>query len=268
MAKIFTCVQIDMDNITVDVAIAHIIKHKTLLRYQMQTGSVYTSDKVNVKSFNKFYLNYDIHIPVPLDKPYQGTAPHLSYRTPVDGRTLEEVTKSAIQEYEDPMEAILWLRNVIESIGITTLVHYCLFTAQAIKIMPKEANDFRHHFNEASKFFNFLSEIFNYYRLRREPINEIILIYNEYNQSPKLVENKQKFSNQRTNYFNRFEYCMFLVKMPQKKIFTHVINNLNELNKTKLETLNFNLVNFYNQQLILFYSYIQYNANILKGWVI
>ncbi|XP_050540733.1 uncharacterized protein LOC126905247 isoform X4 [Daktulosphaira vitifoliae] len=239
-SKIFTCVQIDMDNITVDVAIAHIIKHKTLLRYQMQTGN----------------------------KPYQGTAPHLSYRTPVDGRTLEEVTKSAIQEYEDPMEAILWLRNVIESIGITTLVHYCLFTAQAIKIMPKEANDFRHHFNEASKFFNFLSEIFNYYRLRREPINEIILIYNEYNQSPKLVENKQKFSNQRTNYFNRFEYCMFLVKMPQKKIFTHVINNLNELNKTKLETLNFNLVNFYNQQLILFYSYIQYNANILKGWVI
>ncbi|XP_050539938.1 uncharacterized protein LOC126904756 [Daktulosphaira vitifoliae] len=168
-----------MDNITHDVARQHINYHEILLPLELKNGTVYSCAKVSVKKFEEIYLNDDIDNPVPLVEEYLGSAPRLSHRTPVVGKTLRQITDQAIKEFKDSMEAIVWLRNVI-----TLLLQYNVFTVYTIERIPKEHEHFSRHFNEASTFSNFLSEKFKDYRLRREPIDEIILIFNEYNQTP------------------------------------------------------------------------------------
>ncbi|XP_050539514.1 uncharacterized protein LOC126904482 isoform X2 [Daktulosphaira vitifoliae] len=263
--KICTCLKIDMNNITHDVAKEHIYYHEKLLLLKIDKGTVYTSDQVSVKNFEEIDLNDDIDNPVPLDEEYLGSAPRLFYRTPVVGRTLREITDQAIQEYNDPMEAIVWLRNVIESMGITMLIQYSVFTANTIKFIPKEHEKFSHHFNEASIFFNFLSEKFRDYRLRREPIDQIILIFNEYNQSPKLEEDKQKFIKLSNDFSERFKGCIFLVEMTQnifiRKVFYIIRSNYINI----LNVISIDITYFYNILLDTFYSYIACNAQILKG---
>ncbi|XP_050522516.1 uncharacterized protein LOC126895078 [Daktulosphaira vitifoliae] len=214
-----------MKNITHDVANEHIQNHKTLLPLKIRNNTVYTSAKVSLKNFKDFYLNDDIHNPVPLNEEYLGSAPRLSYRTLAVGRTLQQITDEAKREFNDPFEAIVWLRNVIEGIG-TLLLQYGLFTASAIKHIPKEHKKFNRHFNEASTFFNFLSEKFSDYRLRSEPIIEIIPIFNKYNQSQILEEDKQKFIKLIYDVRKRFLKCAFLVEMAHPQILKYKYFNV------------------------------------------
>ncbi|XP_050539511.1 uncharacterized protein LOC126904481 isoform X4 [Daktulosphaira vitifoliae] len=269
LAKTCMCVQIDMNNITIDIAKEHIHYHEKLLPLKIRNYTVYTSAKVfSIKNIEEFYLNEDIDNPVPLDEEYLGSAPRLFYRTPAVGRTLQQITDQAIQEYNDPMEAIVWLRNVIESMGITMLVQYSLFTANTIKQIPKEHDKFSHHCNEALTFFNFLSEKFRDYRLRREPIDQIILIFNEYNQSPKLEVDKQKFIKLSKDFSERFKGCTFLVKMTKSITINRVFSIIYSNHINILKSMSHNLSYFYDLLLDAFYSYIACNEKILKGNVI
>ncbi|XP_050542889.1 uncharacterized protein LOC126906357 [Daktulosphaira vitifoliae] len=193
------------------------------------------------------------------------SAPRLSYRTPVVGRTLRQITDQAIQEFNDPMEAIVWLRNDIESIGITLLLQYSQFTANTMNRISKEHEKFSHHFNEASTFFNFLSEKFKDYRLRIKAIDEIISIFNEYNQSPKLEEDKQKFFKHCWSFLERFISRTYLVKKPLDAIIFKVLDSIGSYNMSTLEVSNVDLVQFHNNKLDRFYSYIEFNAKMLKG---
>ncbi|XP_050539515.1 uncharacterized protein LOC126904483 [Daktulosphaira vitifoliae] len=264
LAKICTCVQIDMNNITHDVAREHINYHETLLPLELKDGTVYTSAKVSVKNFEEFYLNDDIDNPVPLDEEYLGSAPRLSYRTPVVGRTLREITDQAIQEYNDPMEAIVWLRNVIESIGITLLLEYSVFTAKIIFILSNDHEKFNHHFNKATTFFNFLSEKFSDYRLRKDPINQIILMFNKYNQSQKLNKDKYNFINLSNVFFNRFINCTKLVMMPEDGFITGIFYQLQYCYIIKLKIPNVDLTSSLSKLQDQFYSSIERHAEILK----
>ncbi|XP_050539512.1 uncharacterized protein LOC126904481 isoform X5 [Daktulosphaira vitifoliae] len=269
LAKTCMCVQIDMNNITIDIAKEHIHYHEKLLPLKIRNYTVYTSAKVfSIKNIEEFYLNEDIDNPVPLDEEYLGSAPRLFYRTPAVGRTLQQITDQAIQEYNDPMEAIVWLRNVIESMGITMSVQYCVFTAYMIDRIPKEHDKFSHHCNEALTFFNFLSEKFRDYRLRREPIDQIILIFNEYNQSPKLEEDKQKFIKLSNDFSERFKGCTLLVEMKKSLTINNLFSTINSNHINILMSKSENLSYFYDLLLDVFYSYIACNAKILKGNVI
>ncbi|XP_050529778.1 uncharacterized protein LOC126899216 [Daktulosphaira vitifoliae] len=253
-----------MGNITLDVAKEHIHNHETLLPLRIQDGNVYTNADMSVENFEEYYLNDDIDNLVPLDEPYKGTMPRLSYHTPVVGRNLREITEYAITEYNDPYEAIIWLKNVIESIGITILVQYSIITTIMITNVLKQHDKFSVHFKKAKTFFNFLLEKFRDYRLRREPIDQIILIFNEYNQSPKLEENKQKFIKLSKSFAERFTYCTYLVKMPvitiiDKKLFCR------STNITTLKDFNTAITYCNNKQLDKFYSYVEFTVKILKG---
>ncbi|XP_050538228.1 uncharacterized protein LOC126903784 [Daktulosphaira vitifoliae] len=218
-----------MKNITLEVSknIYKTTRNSMLLK--IEKGTVYNSDQVSIKNFEKIDLNEDIDNPVPFDNDYLGTSPQLIYRTPAVGRTLQQITDQAIQEYNDSMEAIVWLRNVIESVRITMLVQYSQFTANTIKQIPKEHDKFSHHCYEALIFFNFLSEKFRDYRLRRERIDQIILMYNEYSRSPKLEEDKQKFIKLSNDFSERFKGCTFLIVMTKSlsisKVFFIIKSN-------------------------------------------
>ncbi|XP_050546966.1 uncharacterized protein LOC126908702 [Daktulosphaira vitifoliae] len=264
LAKIYTCVQIDMDNITIDVAKEHIHYHEKLLPLKLNNGTVYTSAKVSVKNFEKFDLNDKIDNPVPLDEEYLGSAPRLSYRTLAVGRTLREITDQAIQEYNDPMEAIVWLRNVIESIGITLLLQYSVFTTKIILILSNDHEKFNHHFNKATTFFNFLSDKFSDYRLRQDPINQIILMFNAYNQSQKLENDKKKFIRLSNVFFNRFINCTKLVMIPEDVFITGIFYQLQHCNIIKLKIPNVDLTSSVSKLQDQFYSYIERHAEILK----
>ncbi|XP_050539508.1 uncharacterized protein LOC126904481 isoform X1 [Daktulosphaira vitifoliae] len=263
LAKNYTCVQIDMNNITIDIAREHIHNHETMLHFVIRNSSVYTSAKVSIKNFKESYLNDDIDNPVPLDEEYLGSAPRLFYRTPAVGRTLQEITDQAIQEYNDPMEAIVWLRNVIESVGITALIQYSQFTVKTLNNILDDHEKFIDHFNKATTFFIFLSKKFSDYRLRQDPINQIILMFNEYNQSQKLKKDKQKFIKLSNDFLTRFIMCMRLVTMPRDPYITKIFELLQSRNLTKLKSTH-DIPSYLKILQHMFYSSIKCHAKMLK----
>ncbi|XP_050539509.1 uncharacterized protein LOC126904481 isoform X3 [Daktulosphaira vitifoliae] len=264
LAKTCMCVQIDMNNITIDIAKEHIHYHEKLLPLKIRNYTVYTSAKVfSIKNIEEFYLNEDIDNPVPLDEEYLGSAPRLFYRTPAVGRTLQEITDQAIQEYNDPMEAIVWLRNVIESVGITALIQYSQFTVKTLNNILDDHEKFIDHFNKATTFFIFLSKKFSDYRLRQDPINQIILMFNEYNQSQKLKKDKQKFIKLSNDFLTRFIMCMRLVTMPRDPYITKIFELLQSRNLTKLKSTH-DIPSYLKILQHMFYSSIKCHAKMLK----
>ncbi|XP_050547962.1 uncharacterized protein LOC126909571 [Daktulosphaira vitifoliae] len=260
LAKICTCEQIDLDHLTLDIAKKHLQKHDEMLSFVILNRPNYTGTKL-CEQLKELCLNDNIDIPVSLDESNKATSQTDS--TPFVLRTLQEITDDALNE-NNPLEAIVWLINVIESMGLTLLANYNLVTAKAIPTILEEKEKFSNHFNKAKTFFNFLLEKFKYYRIDTEPVDKVISIYDEYNRSLKLEENKQEFNKKSKNNFDRFVNRTCLVKMPNREKHVRVVDYLKKLQKQEFEAnkekYEISVQNLFNT----FYTYIDHNVKILK----
>ncbi|XP_050539937.1 uncharacterized protein LOC126904755 [Daktulosphaira vitifoliae] len=162
------------------------------------------------------------------------------------------------------MEAIVWLRNVIESIGITMLFQYSQFTAKTIKNILNDHEKFIDHYNKATTLFFFLSKKFSDYRLRQDPINLITLMFNAYNQSQKLMNDKKQFIHLSNVFKARFTGCMSLVMMPKDLYIYKIFSELRSSNLTKLKSTH-DLPSYLKIQQDMFYSFIECHEKMLKG---
>lgn len=184
-----TCHSLDMNNLTEFEVNEYRENNSHLMKFVIQENTIYTDpNTIQVTDENLFYTNDDIDF-VDKSKPYRGSAPVGFYVTNAVGRTLGDVLKEAIDDREDLFEGMVWIRNVIESIGITTLHRFCSLTQ---KLMKTQVYSWDKYFDRHEYFLFLLKETFKKYKLRTEPIDDLLFYINEFYDGQRTLKNYKK----------------------------------------------------------------------------
>ncbi|XP_050543852.1 uncharacterized protein LOC126906939 [Daktulosphaira vitifoliae] len=239
------CYSLDMKNLSYDEVNEYRKQNSNLMELIILPNTIYTDpDTVQVIDEHLFYNNDDIDV-VDKSKPYRGTAPVGFYVTEVIGKSLGQVLKETIDEREDLFEGMVWIRNVIESIGISAMYRFCVISSKIATPIASRRIVFL--LAQSKKFLYFLKGKFMKYQLRIEPIDELLSYIDDVINAGKVnFSVKYKYIESCGNFMNRYSKCINLVKLfDYSSIYNidHGTSLRNELFFT-LSFTNYRLCNF------------------------
>ncbi|XP_050543853.1 uncharacterized protein LOC126906940 [Daktulosphaira vitifoliae] len=204
------CYSLDMKNLSYDEVNEYRKQNSNLMELIILPNTIYTDpDTVQVIDEHLFYNNDDIDV-VDKSKPYRGTAPVGFYVTEVIGKSLGQVLKETIDEREDLFEGMVWIRNVIESIGISAMHRFCSFTSMIAE--PKAYRSINLFLQQRKNFLIFLKRHFLEYKLRSEPIDDLLLYIDDVCKEKKInFVIKKKYIESCRSFMGRYGNCTNLV---------------------------------------------------------
>ncbi|XP_050546676.1 uncharacterized protein LOC126908546 [Daktulosphaira vitifoliae] len=233
--KKLKCNKIDLDNLDVVKVHEYIEKNKPLMDLTINGDTIYTQSE-SFLSDRKFYIqnqrNIDLNTPPVENREigiYKTTEhiikPNVANSTngsrelrildhidgiPVIGSPLGSIMEQILINVDTPnyLEAIIWLQNVIESIGISGVTRYCEITTALLNTQTKVSILHKKY----STFIQMLENLFYEYRLFGAPIKRLIEIIAEYEKSPESSHAKKSYSKS----------CVLLAKNYSK--YTRLVN--------------------------------------------
>ncbi|XP_050539518.1 uncharacterized protein LOC126904486 isoform X2 [Daktulosphaira vitifoliae] len=186
-----------------------------LMDLKIMSHQIYTAPetmKADLETLNfNLNINYTAPTPAPPSEPYRCTAPVAMYQIDVVGRTLHDIVKEA-RIKEQYFEGMAWIRNVIESIGISLLINYCKIIKMLLNILHvKLKGIMKEYTNQIVK----LKAKFEEYLIRTEPIDKFVENVNKYSQVKPCTKSKTIFQNDCNEFINRYSNCSNLVRLQE-----------------------------------------------------